>query len=269
MGSCLEQAPYCSQVARELGKIVLSIDYRMGPLHHFPDAIEDAEDVLKAALDANMETPAGKLLRLAIAKKIGHTSEKGILDAETLSISGFSSGVNIALNLAISIQTPDVTWPCLFPDPGNPIPTLLFFPSFDQTLLPHERPMPKHLPQQPKTDGVKPPGLALSAHMAPTYLDTDRRTHPRSSPGLADMRKGLHQRAKILLVLPEIDTLAVQSEAWLAKMEEEGRMGSVTVERAPGMTHGWTQFPDLWLSEKARAEKHRVTDVSLDFMRAC
>jgi acetyl esterase/lipase len=50
-GSCHEQAPFCAMFARELGCLVLSVDYRLGPIDKFPAAIEDAEDVLNAVLN--------------------------------------------------------------------------------------------------------------------------------------------------------------------------------------------------------------------------
>src|ERR1700759_96504 len=67
-GSCLEQAPFCSMMARELNAIVLSVDYRMGPVNKFPTAVEDAEDVLRSVLDASSQ--AGVILRQAIRNKV-------------------------------------------------------------------------------------------------------------------------------------------------------------------------------------------------------
>lgn len=48
LGPCLEQTPFCAQISRELGAIVLSVDYRLGPFDKFPAAVED---VLYAVLD--------------------------------------------------------------------------------------------------------------------------------------------------------------------------------------------------------------------------
>src|SRR5437764_4139123 len=68
MGSCLEQAPFCARLARQTGRLVLSIDYRKGPLDQFPAAIEDAEDVLIAVLDSSADTQAGQSLRQEIRR---------------------------------------------------------------------------------------------------------------------------------------------------------------------------------------------------------
>jgi acetyl esterase/lipase len=68
LGSCLEQAPFCSKLARELGAVVLSVDYRMGPMAQFPAAIEDAEDVLRAVLEPSSK--AGIALRSAVRAKV-------------------------------------------------------------------------------------------------------------------------------------------------------------------------------------------------------
>lgn len=51
MGSPLEQAPFCAQMARNLSCIVISVDYRMGPIDKFPAAVHDAEDVLDLILN--------------------------------------------------------------------------------------------------------------------------------------------------------------------------------------------------------------------------
>ena len=49
MGSYLEQAPFCAKLARELKCVVLSVDYRTGPIHKHPAALEDAQDVLNVS----------------------------------------------------------------------------------------------------------------------------------------------------------------------------------------------------------------------------
>lgn len=50
LGSYLEQAPFCAQLARGLGVIVWSVDYRLGPIEKFPAAAEDPGDILYTAL---------------------------------------------------------------------------------------------------------------------------------------------------------------------------------------------------------------------------
>ena len=68
LGSCLEQAPFCSKLARELGAVVLSVDYRMGPVDKFPAALEDADDVVKAVLEPSSR--AGMQLRAAVREQV-------------------------------------------------------------------------------------------------------------------------------------------------------------------------------------------------------
>ncbi len=68
LGSCLEQAPFCAYMARKMDSVVISVDYRMGPFHRFPAAIQDGEDVLSAILDDDF--PGYAALRQAIAARI-------------------------------------------------------------------------------------------------------------------------------------------------------------------------------------------------------
>ncbi|KAF2856763.1 DEAD-domain-containing protein [Plenodomus tracheiphilus IPT5] len=363
MGSPLEQAPYASMMSRELGAIVLSVSYRIGPFHQFPAAIHDAEDVLSAILDTDGVSKAGKMLREEIQryysivrtdalekeeKKKGTMAphleyiEKITLDPSRLAISGFSAGGNIALNMAINVPPiPELAmnsagrsqsvarnsiigdpfsatmpknrratilddvlqpWPSLLPPPhARPrmIPLLLFYPSLDARLLPHERPM-KALPNALHSDDktvqkTKMPGLF--SIMGPTYLPKKLRNHPRASPGLVEPSY-IQQNAAILLVLPEKDTLAVQSDVWVDSMNQhdwngpvrfgDGREGDwdglhggsagsartqsrdnggLEVWHAPKCRHGWTQFPDTFVPQHERSERELVFARTLDFVK--
>lgn len=359
MGSPLEQAPYAAMMARELGAVVISVSYRIGPFHQFPAAIHDAEDVLGAILDTDQVSKASKVLRNEIQRYFGMTVEEVrkkkkthalndiqnmTLDPSHLAISGFSAGGNIALNMAIWVppcpqlftppattsgmgaQTPNITrgpspadtfspllppvraptmlddicqpWPSLLPpEKVQPrlLPLLLFYPSLDARLLPHERPM-KDMPSALNPDDKKPqqtrmPGLF--SIMGPTYLPKKLRAHPRASPGLVDP-SNVQKNAAILLVLPEKDTLAVQSDVWVDKMNTSGWNGPVRfgdgrdndwngregnapapsganggmeVWHAPGCRHGWTQFPVSFLGKHEKEERRKVFERTLDFVK--
>jgi hypothetical protein len=361
MGSPLEQAPYAAMMARELGAVVISVSYRIGPFHQFPAAIHDAEDVLSAILDTDQVSKAGQVLRNEIQRYFGMTVEevskekkphplhdihKIALDTSRLAISGFSAGGNIALNMAIwappcpqlfnppttttggpamptselsrgptpadtfspilpPIRAPTVLddicqpWPSILPpEISQPrmLPLLLFYPSLDARLLPHERPM-KDMPSALNPDDKKPqqqrmPGLF--SIMGPTYLPKKLRAHPRASPGLVDPRN-VQKNAAILLVLPEKDTLAVQSDVWVDKMNNSGwngpvrfgdgrendwngREGNVPVPsgtnggmevwHAPQCRHGWTQFPVAILGKHEKEERRKVFERTLAFVKA-
>lgn len=350
MGSPLEQAPYAAMMSRELGAVVISVSYRIGPFHQFPAAIHDAEDVLSAILDMDGISKAGKVLRTEIQRYYSMMCESGgskshstthlndkttiTLDPTRLAISGFSAGGNIALNMVTSVppctdslpmsplsasaptdpfsqvlpparaptilDDPAQPWPTILPPPqAQPrmLPLLLFYPSLDARLLPHERPM-KHLPNALNSDDKKPqkpknPGLF--SIMGPTYLPKKFRAHPRASPGLVDP-DNIQKNASIFLVLPEKDTLAVQSDVWVDKMNSSGwnghvrfgdgregdwdgqhqkgcsvpenrENGGMEVWHAPGCTHGWTQFPEPFLGKHAKSERDWVFARTLDFVK--
>ncbi|KAJ4286047.1 hypothetical protein N0V90_013394 [Kalmusia sp. IMI 367209] len=356
MGSPLEQAPYAAMMSRELGAIVLSVSYRIGPFHQFPSALHDAEDVLSAILDTDQASKASKVLRTEIQRHFDIMVENNKkkkapvaqlndiqsikLDTSRLSISGFSAGGNIALNLAIwvppcpnllSSPTPQAVtasqstssantlsplfhppartstmlddicqpWPSLLPPTqAQPriLPLLLFYPSLDARLSVHERPM-KPLPSALNPDDKKPqkqrtPGLF--SIMGPTYLPKKLRAHPRASPGLVDP-DNIQKNAAIFLVLPEKDTLAVQSDAWVDQMNLSGWHGPVRfgdgrpndwngydgglpltpsetnggleVWHAPKCRHGWTQFPVTWLGKHEKQERTLVFKRTLDFVK--
>jgi hypothetical protein len=354
-------------MSRELGAVVISVSYRIGPFHQFPAAIHDAEDVLSAILDTAEVSEASRVLRTEInrynsmteenrkrrRRKQGHHSPNGngngrgsiVLDPTRLCISGFSAGGNIALNMGISVppcssifpeenhttgvadhrrstaaalfspvlpptrnatilDDPDQAWPTPLPPAQvqpRMIPFLLFYPSLDARLLPHERPK-KPLPNALKGDDKreqKPKTPGLFSIMGPTYLPKKLRPHPRASPGLVDA-DDVHKNAALFLVLPEKDSLAVQSDVWVDKMNTSGwhgpvrfgdgrenewdghkggrptpgfptgdqrRNGGLEVWHAPGCRHGWTQFPTPALGAHERKERDLVCARALDFVK--
>jgi acetyl esterase/lipase len=358
-------------MSRELGAIVISVSYRIGPFHQFPAAIHDAEDVLSAILDTEEVSKAGKVLRTEInrynslteanrklkrkrkynekhmkQKERHHSPPNGnsnsnrakiVLDPTRLCISGFSAGGNIALNMAINVppcfnelynpaqsgktgratsmslfspvlpptrtetilDDPNLSWPSVLPPTqAQPrmVPLLLFYPSLDARLLPHERPR-KALPKALKGDDKKtqkPKAPGLFSIMGPTYLPKKLRAHPRASPGLVDP-DDVQKNASIFLVLSEKDSLAVQSDIWVDKMNTKGWNGPVRfgdgregdwdgktgsgqlgkcednggleVWHAPDCRHGWTQFPTPALGPHERKERDLVFARALDFVK--
>ncbi|ETI26802.1 hypothetical protein G647_10247 [Cladophialophora carrionii CBS 160.54] len=261
LGSCQEQAPFCSRMCRELNCVVISVDYRLGPYAQYPAANLDAEDVVLAVTDRTNKayTPLREGIMWAMLKEGRNPLE---LDDAKIALSGFSSGGNLALNLVLSVKddpTLETDWlsPLQWDWPTD-IPVLLFYPSLDARLLPDERPRPEGL--DPPTGFVE--RWRIERELMPTYLPPEKRTHPRASPGLAEItvaqegdKFGLHPRAKALLVLPQFDSLNSQSLLWIQKVHDQGRGADLSVEEVKGVVHGWTQFPDSWISEEHRKLK--------------
>lgn len=283
LGSCLEQAPFCAKLCRELQAVVIGVDYRMAPLDKFPAAIEDAEDVVSALFDQS--SPGYDELRQGVANflrgqwydKLGTEKDREEgkvplppqpeihLDTSRIAFSGASSGGNIALNMALNVphsaDTP--AWPCRIPtDYATQIPLLLLYPSLDLRQLPSER--PRHGRMPPAKD-PKHKRLDIDDHLAATYVSREMAGHPRASPGLVDTSVGLHQKAKILLILSGLDTLWEQSEVWCKKVEAEGRDKDMKTMRYEDRRHGWTQIPEIALSKQERKTRLEVLDECVRF----
>jgi len=219
LGSCLEQAPFCAKLCRELQAIVVGVDYRMAPFDKFPAAIEDAEDVVSAVLDpkfagyGELRQGVADFLRGRWYDTLGTEKErrdnkvppppqpKIKLDVSRIGFSGASSGGNIALNMALDVPPSHglPNWPSIIPaDYATQIPLLLLYPSLDLRQLPSERPRNDRMPP-PKDPKQK--RLDIDDHLAATYVSREMAGHPRASPGLVDTSVGLHKNAKALLIL--------------------------------------------------------------------
>lgn len=271
LGSCQEQAPFCARMCRELNCVVITVDYRLGPYAQYPAANLDAEDVVMAVINPNHKgyQALREGIQWAMLKEARRPLE---LDEERIAFSGFSSGGNLALTLAQSVKndpTIGKDWPSPVPwEFKNDIPVVLFYPSLDARLLPHERPRPEGLDA--------PSGFIerwrIERELMPTYLPADHRGHPRASPGLAEVRSeegqhfGLHPKAKLFLVLPQFDSLNGQSLVWVKKVQHEGRGADLTVAEFKGVMHGWTQFPDSWISDEHRGLKKEAFEKAREFV---
>ncbi|KAK3111517.1 hypothetical protein LTR53_013150 [Teratosphaeriaceae sp. CCFEE 6253] len=281
LGSCLEQAPFCAKLCRELQTIVIGVDYRMAPLDKFPAAIEDPEDVTFALLRPG--NPGYAVLRTGIAdflrrrwwETLGTPDERKKekvplppvprirLDESRIAFSGASSGGNIALNMGIdapaSLGMP--AWPCPIPaDYPHPIPLLLLYPSLDLRQLPDERLRREGMPPLPEKRR-----LDIDNHLAATYVSREMAAHPRASPGLVDTSTHLHKNAKVLLILSGLDTLWEQSETWVKKVEAEGRRQDVKVMRYEDRKHGWATIPEIALSKEERKTRLEVLEECVRF----
>lgn len=273
-GSCMEQATFCAKLARELNCLAISVDYRLGPYSQFPAAIEDAEDVVRSIIDPT--SPTYQTLRSGLNKIAHHVGRKAgcpthkttflEIDDSRIAVSGFSSGGNLALNLAISIDPQPQCkqpWPSVFSQHrAQPLPLLLFYPSLDCRQLPSERSLPPGLVHS-KGFFAK---MKVEDVLMPTYLPRHKAAHPRASPGLADL-SGLHDKARMMLVLPELDSLAAQTKVWVDKVHAEGFGERLEIVNVPGCKHGWTQFPDRFLKREHRRTKMEVFNRAVAFVR--
>lgn len=286
LGGPLEQAPFCSMLCRELHAVVIGVDYRLSPPDPFPAAIEDAEDVVSAVLD--LESPGYDQLRSSIANVLTrrwnrnvYTKEKREegkvpppsqpevrLDNSRIALSGASSGGNIALNVVLSVPASHglPEWPSRVPaDYATQIPLLLLYPSLDLRQLPSERYRHEAMPS-PNNRKMK--WLDIDDHLSKTYVDRETAGHPRASPGLVDVGVGLHQEAKILLILSGLDTLWEQSKTWCWQVVAQGRGKDMRVMRYNDRKHGWTQIPAIALSKEERNARMEVLNECVRFARA-
>ncbi|KAI4126857.1 MAG: hypothetical protein LQ338_003530 [Usnochroma carphineum] len=80
-------APFCAQLASTTGAVVVSITYRFAPRHVYPAAHDDVDD--------------------AFSWLLKHAEKEFNADPRLLTVSGFSTGGNLALAGSLGAKTPD------------------------------------------------------------------------------------------------------------------------------------------------------------------
>ncbi|KZT53143.1 alpha/beta-hydrolase [Calocera cornea HHB12733] len=211
-GWCLNMhgtdAQFCALIAKQLGCYVVDAHYRMAPAHPFPAAYEDCKRVL-AWVRAN---------------------EGGLFDTSKITIGGSSSGGNLALSVAGTIEEPVQG-------------VVAFYPPTDLTTSYRLKPAPPaNLPRSK--------GLFISASEADLLESAYIFGHPRpyASGLLADPRlsprfappERFPGKGRTMIVSCEYDFLGEEGREMVRVLEEGGREPvGVQVE---GLGHGFDQM---------------------------
>ncbi|KAJ0333882.1 hypothetical protein COL922a_010309 [Colletotrichum nupharicola] len=176
-------APFWSLVAKETGAVVVSLSYRLAPVHPFPTAIDDVD--------------------AALAWLREHAEDELGADPRLMTVSGASAGGNLVLAASQSIPSEEFAIRA----------AVTFYAPIDLRPKPEEKPRPANFPS---TD---PLALMLSlydSYAAPAKATN--RDNPRMSPYLAS-EETLPER--MLLVVAAIDITVHEQLTFVERVRKE------------------------------------------------
>ncbi|KAJ3542850.1 hypothetical protein NM208_g3880 [Fusarium decemcellulare] len=139
---------FCERITREANVLVLDADYRKGPEHPFPGAVEDAEDTLRWV-----------------------ESQSRVFNLSRIALSGFSSGGNLALVASSELRREfkNLTIKAVYP----------FYTGVDFTIAPESKSVP---------EPVSPLPVRFQHIFTDSYIPrVEDRTSPRASPMYAEV----------------------------------------------------------------------------------
>ena len=206
VGSPAEARDWAARLSARAGCRVVLPEYRLAPEHPYPAAVDDAREVMSAAL--------------------------GDAAPGTVVVSGDSAGGGLALGIALTLPG--------LASPGSTDGTdgtarlagcILLSPWLDLTAD------WTAVPELVRRDVVLSPAWLEACARA--YMPTGDRAHPMVSPLYADLG-GL---PPLLIQCGTDDLLAPDSERLAARAEAAGV--DVTYSRWPGMWHDFTLQPDI------------------------
>lgn len=248
-------AAFASRLSSHTGAVVVLPSYRFAPLHPFPAAIDDIDDVFA-------------WLRSHAAQRLG-------ADPSLLTVSGFSAGANLALAATQQQQQPDHPSASASATATTEIKaSVTFYAPVDLRSPPHEKPKPAGFP------GITGP-IAAILPLSDAYVarrrsgsgaalgllsrDDDQKnlTDPRLHPALAELRT-LPER--MLFVIPTLDILLHEQLVFVERLRRElaesSSSSSDDSRRAveslivEGQWHGWVErrssLPPLCERKKKR-----------------
>ncbi|OJD37006.1 lipase esterase family [Diplodia corticola] len=205
-------AAFASLLSSLTGAVIVLPSYRFAPLHPFPAAIDDIDDVLA-------------WLRSNASQRLG-------ADPSLLTISGFSAGANLALAATQQQQEQKS-------DPTNIKAAVTFYAPIDLRLPPHEKPIPAGLPRANPISAILP---LSDAYVASTGSDGRNVADARLHPFLAELRT---LPGRMLFVIPTLDILLHEQLVFVERLkkeaEEEGRERVVESLIVEGQWHGWVE----------------------------
>ncbi|KAJ5924122.1 hypothetical protein N7466_008309 [Penicillium verhagenii] len=185
---------FCRQISEQTDRIVLDVSYQLAPENPFPAQLHDAEDVVKWVL-----------------------SQPSMFDSSRISLSGFSSGGNLALSTVSSSFAPETFHS-----------VLAFYPGTESyrdpaTLVP------------PQVGGKQMPTFFLRVIYGCWIPEGVDMMDPRISPGLAEAERF---PAKVLMITAGYDSMAEESERLAEKLKQDPER-RVVCERMDRCNHGW------------------------------
>lgn len=201
---------FCEHLATTTGTVVVSPDYRLAPVHPFPAAIDDIDDVVA-------------WLHLHAADALG-------ADTMLMTVGGTSAGGNLAFASCLGEG-------CWGPAETAFKGVLTFYAAIELRLSPWEKPHPDSMPKKDPFRVFLPlydayPRLARQEHLQDARL----------SPVLMNVSRVPDD---VLMVIPGIDILVHEQETFVDRIRRESmerhlgkRMEVMKIEEA---FHGWME----------------------------
>jgi len=228
-------APFCKLLADGTGAVVVSTQYRCAPVHTFPAAHEDVEDVARWLL-ANAEEKLGA-------------------DPELMTVSGFSAGANLALGISQRAG--------LCPPAKTAVKaSVTFYAPVDLRLPPEAKPKPDNYPKR------DPLGFFLPL-LADSYANRQNLVRNASSPVLHPILAPAGKLPRdMCFIIAAVDILLHEQLAFTERLskEIEAEGGARRLQRRvfeEGF-HGWLELPAGVIDEKSRME---AFDTAVSFIK--
>ncbi|KAH7303776.1 Alpha/Beta hydrolase protein [Stachybotrys elegans] len=227
-------APFCDHLARTTGAVVVSLSYRLAPVHPFPAAIDDVDAAI-AWLQTNAASRFGA-------------------DPTLMTVSGHSAGGNLAL---AATQAPA----CHAPADTAIKASVTFYAPVDMRPTPWEKPQSGDLPEWDPLSFMCP---LFDSYAAPRKADMGE--SPRMNPIMAALET---LPEKMLLVVPKADILVKEQLEFVERVKREiedrgERKRSIETMWVEDQFHGYLEVPDIAVS---KAKKMEAWDKGVDLIR--
>lgn len=201
---------FCEHLAATTGTVVVSANYCLAPIHPFPGAIGDVDDIVA-------------WLHLHAADALG-------ADTTLMTVGGSSAGGNLAFASCLG----EGCWGAAETAFKG---VLTFYAAIDLRLSPWEKPHPDSMP---KTDPFR---VFLPLYDAyPRRARQDHMEDARLSPAVMDVSRVPRD---VLMVIPGIDILVHEQEMFVERIRKEsGERGldkRVEVLKIEEAFHGWME----------------------------
>lgn len=205
----------CSNMAKQTGHIVVSVDYRLAPEHKFPSGLQDC---------------------YAVTKELFSHAALFDVKPENITLIGDSAGGNLAA--AVSLMARDL-------GDFQPVRQILIYPATDSD---HSETTPYKSVLENGTDYL------LTTKRINDYMDLYISCEEdRSNPYLAPIRsKNLSGQPKTLIITAEYDPLRDEGEQYGRKLYEAGI--EVEAYRMKNALHGFFLLPKHFIHVKKSYE---------------